>query len=131
VAVSAVRRAATPLGLVGVVAILFFAPFGVKWPCPLKVLTGLPCPTCGMTRAARLVAHGDFAGATHMHPLWFVVLPLVLVAGAIELGGFARTGAWGAAAKVPALTYAAYAAVLLLVVVWVARFFGAFGGPVE
>jgi hypothetical protein len=83
-----------------------------------------------MTRAARLVAHGDLAGATHMHPLWFVVLPLVVVAGAVEMAGYVRTGAWGAAMKIPALKYAAYATAALLVMVWVARFFGAFGGPV-
>jgi hypothetical protein len=83
-----------------------------------------------MTRAARLVAHGDLAGATHMHPLWFIVLPLVAVAVLLELAGYLRTGAWGAAAKLRPLRYAGYVTGAILVVVWIARFFGAFGGPV-
>ena len=127
---SAAARAVAPFGVLAFVALLFFAPFGLKWPCPLKTLTGIPCPTCGMTRAARLVFHGDLAGATHMHPLWFVVLPLVLVAGAVEMAGYLQTGAWGAAAKIRAIRYVAYAVAGLLVIVWIARFFGAFGGPV-
>jgi hypothetical protein len=124
-------RALVPLGVLVFLAVLFFAPFGLTWPCPLKTLSGIPCPTCGMTRAARLVAHGDFGAATHMHPLWFVVLPLVVLAGLVEVAGYLRTGAWGAAGKVRALRYAGYVAAVLLVLVWVARFLGAFGGPVR
>ena len=118
-----------PLGILAFAAILFFAPFGFRWPCPLKSLAGVPCPTCGMTRAARLAAHGDFAGATHMHPLWFVVLPLLGIAAAIEIARYMKSGVWGAAARIAALRYAAYATLMLLVGVWIARFFGAFGGP--
>jgi hypothetical protein len=64
-----------------------------------------------------------------MHPLWFVVLPLFAVAAAIELGGYVRTGAWGAVARIRGSKYVAYATLALLVSVWIARFFGAFGGP--
>lgn len=37
--------------------------------CPVKRLIGLPCPTCGSTRAVFLAARGDFAGAFAMQPL--------------------------------------------------------------
>ena len=31
--------------------------------CPFKVLTGLPCPGCGLTRGTVALLHGDTAGA--------------------------------------------------------------------
>jgi hypothetical protein len=31
--------------------------------CPLKTVTGVPCPLCGMTRAFVSVSHGDMASA--------------------------------------------------------------------
>ncbi|PYQ15275.1 MAG: DUF2752 domain-containing protein, partial [Acidobacteria bacterium] len=42
--------------------------------CYLKALSGLPCPTCGSTRAAGCLAHGDLLGAFGMNPLATVVL---------------------------------------------------------
>ncbi len=37
--------------------------------CPMKILTGLPCPGCGMTRAVFLMLIGHFAESFAMHPL--------------------------------------------------------------
>ena len=37
--------------------------------CPLRDLTGLPCPTCGGTHAAVALAHGRLAGAFTSSPL--------------------------------------------------------------
>ena len=37
--------------------------------CPFHVLTGVPCPTCGGTRALTALAHLDVAGALAMNPL--------------------------------------------------------------
>jgi hypothetical protein len=36
--------------------------------CALKVVTGIPCPTCGTTRALACLAHLDLAGAFAMKP---------------------------------------------------------------
>ncbi len=47
--------------------------------CGFHVLTGLPCPTCGLTRATRQLLHGNVAGAFHFNPLG------VCVAGALVL----------------------------------------------
>jgi hypothetical protein len=68
---------------------------GLPWRCPLLALTGIPCPTCGITRATRLALHGDFAAATRMHPLWFVVVPACVGIGVGEMVAFWRGGAWG------------------------------------
>jgi hypothetical protein len=36
--------------------------------CPARVLLGVPCPTCGMTRAFVALAHGDVGGALAASP---------------------------------------------------------------
>ena len=46
--------------------------------CAFKRLTGLPCATCGSTRALAYLAHLDVGGAFSMNPL--AVLLVVLVA---------------------------------------------------
>ncbi len=47
--------------------------------CPIKYVTGISCPGCGMTRAYICLFHLDFAGAFYYHPLFFMP-PLVLLA---------------------------------------------------
>ena len=42
--------------------------------CPLRRVTGLWCPTCGMTRAFGWLARGDFDRAVRFHPLAPVLL---------------------------------------------------------
>ncbi len=44
--------------------------------CPIKFITGISCPGCGMTRAVRSLLALDFAGAFCWHPLWPLLLPL-------------------------------------------------------
>lgn len=55
----------------GAVALAPLAPLfaGLLPPCPLHVMTGLPCPTCGTTRAALHLAHGDVLAALAVNPL--------------------------------------------------------------
>ena len=46
---------------------------GLPWPgCWFRQLTGLPCPTCGATRSALSLAHGDLTAAWRHNPLIFV-----------------------------------------------------------
>jgi hypothetical protein len=37
--------------------------------CPFRMLTGLPCPLCGMTRSVISAMHGHFAESFAYHPL--------------------------------------------------------------
>ena len=46
--------------------------------CPMVLLTGLPCPGCGMTRAAELLLQGHWKAAWQMHPFVFT-LPVLAV----------------------------------------------------
>lgn len=41
--------------------------FGIT--CPIKVLTGKVCPTCGMTRAMLSLLRFDFKGYVHYNPM--------------------------------------------------------------
>ena len=47
--------------------------------CPLRLLFGVPCPFCGMTRAFFAVIHGDPAAAFYYHPLWPIVAILLVL----------------------------------------------------
>ncbi|MCZ4548425.1 DUF2752 domain-containing protein [Gordonia rubripertincta] len=51
--------------------------------CPMRLITGLPCPGCGLTRSWVASAHGDFAGAFSYNifgPISFVATILFVVA---------------------------------------------------
>src|SRR5688572_19448226 len=53
--------------------------------CFFKAATGIPCMTCGSTRALARLASLDLAGALRVNPLATVALSSVLVFGLVEL----------------------------------------------
>jgi len=50
------------------------------WPCPLRTLTGIPCPLCGATRSVVLAVHGDERFLDY-NPWWVAILVAGVVAG--------------------------------------------------
>lgn len=42
--------------------------------CPTKILFGIPCPGCGMTRAMKLCVEGNFVTAIQMNPNILIAL---------------------------------------------------------
>ncbi len=73
------RKRARPhdltIALGGLSAVLLL--MGRFWPfdrlplveCPLRHLAGIPCPTCGMTRAFVALTHGEVGASLHVSPL--------------------------------------------------------------
>jgi hypothetical protein len=46
--------------------------------CPLRAVTGVPCPSCGLTRALAHLERGHWAEAVRFHPFAPLVFLLVL-----------------------------------------------------
>ncbi len=66
------EKAVAIVGFVALAALLLLplealAPLGT--PCRFRAFTGLPCPTCGGTRAALALARFDLPRALEMNPL--------------------------------------------------------------
>lgn len=61
---------------------------GVDGPvlCPFRLVTGLPCPFCGMTRSLLALGRGDVAASVALHPLG----PMIAVLAVLGLLRFAR-----------------------------------------
>ncbi|HQR47294.1 MAG TPA: DUF2752 domain-containing protein [Thermoanaerobaculia bacterium] len=85
-------------------------------PCFFHSVTGLPCPTCGGTRAALALLEGDVALALHLNPL--VTAALALLVGGGLLAGLVALAGRGVKepARLPGWTRAAV--VLLLAANW-------------
>jgi len=100
--------------------------------CPSAVFLKFPCPGCGMTRATLALLHGDFAHAFHLHPLAIVITPLFGLYASAHTVSYIRhgqsrvdeslTGKW--------VDRSLLLIMILMIALWVSRFFGAFGGPI-
>lgn len=50
--------------------------------CPFAILTGFPCPGCGLTRAGLCLLKGQFFAAWEIHPLiylWAILLLCLII----------------------------------------------------
>jgi len=107
-------RRLRPAGPVLVIAgLLALIPFPT---CILRLTVGVPCPACGLTRAALALLRLDIAAASHFHPLAVPLAAAVITTVAFSL--WASDGAWRRFVMV-VLGGAAVA----LQIVWVLRIF--------
>lgn len=71
-----IRRA---LSCIGVLFVAWLALYLLDIGCVFRLMTGIPCPGCGMTRAWLAALRLDFAAAIAYHPLfWSVPIAFVL-----------------------------------------------------
>ncbi len=124
------RRAA--LGLVFGLG-LFGLLYAGAVPCMFARLAHTPCPGCGSTRAVIALLHGDLHGVLRYNPLGPAVAVLVGIFAArawfslLRWGDFRETGN----GKLPLYIKRALIGLAVIeFVLWIARFFGLFGGPV-
>ena len=56
-------------------------PFEFVPPCPLRTITGVPCPLCGMTRGVTALVHGHLEQALTYNPgaLFAVAIAVALL----------------------------------------------------
>ncbi len=89
------RRAAAGLGLAGILAIAFLVSTGAKTAqeaarlvplrCPLLLLTGRHCPTCGLGRGLVCAARGDWRSSWNFHPC---AIPCALLAAIFAISAW-------------------------------------------
>lgn len=91
---------------------------GAGLPCPLRTLTGVPCPACGLTTAAVALVRGQVGAAFAANPVIFglaalavAVVPLVVLR---VTGALAPPRPWSARSR----TRTGWLAGLLAVASW-------------
>lgn len=98
-------HATAALGL-GVLVLLYARGIVV---CPVWLVFGVPCPTCGVTRALLDLAQGDLAGYLHHQPMaLFLAAAVALALHQRPLRRF-RKALWAYVGAVLALDLALYA----------------------
>jgi Protein of unknown function (DUF2752) len=123
------KRALLPLVL-GVLLLAHLTTTTFHWHCPIAMVTHHPCPTCGLSRAVQSLVTGDYRYALQSQPLVVVVFPFLLVLITLEMSTYVWTGAFGYWARKRPFRVTLIVLAVALFVVWIARFFGLFGGPV-
>jgi|ERR1017187_7228096 hypothetical protein len=122
------RRALLALGTVLIVGVGLRLGLAQRLPitCPLRRLTGIPCASCGLTRAAAALCQGKWAAAS-AYNLAAIPLALLVVAGLLLLS-------WEVATQRPVLRpllarYAAlltWSAVAVMSVAWLVNLYRTF-----
>jgi hypothetical protein len=103
-------------------SLVYFASRAMDFECAFRTATGLPCPTCGLTRSVVMSLHFEFARAWNMAPVGPVAVAglaaFALAMLALASVQWAGAGNWIAAAprwiRKSALAYAAAATIVWL-----------------
>ena len=73
------KRLGIKLLILGACSLLLLIWLYVDGYCPFRRLIGIPCPTCGMSRAWLAAFRLDLASAFRFHPMFWSVPLLILV----------------------------------------------------
>ena len=63
-------------------------------PCSLVVMTGYPCPTCGMTTSVSHAVRGELLSSFHAQPAGLVFAAACVLAVALSLGVLVTGNVW-------------------------------------
>ena len=110
-----VARSAFALAVVVATASLAGAVTAAPTLCPVALLTGTPCPGCGMTRAVLALARGDLRASWAAHPLASLVVAEAAAATWYGVGRDVRP-------STRQLTLTAGLTAGALVIVWLLRY---------
>ena len=66
-------------GMLAVAAVRPLMPIETVPPCPLRTVTGIPCPLCGMTRGVTAAVHGQLGRALELNPASIVLVLLAVL----------------------------------------------------
>ena len=83
------KRIVCRITLLALAAGVLLVAVRLKIPCLIRSISGIPCPTCGMTRAWLACLRMDFQAAFSYHPMFWGIPALAL---AFLLDGFAFPG---------------------------------------
>ncbi len=67
------------IAMLGFAAAWPLFPDGVGFPCPLRTITGIPCPFCGLTRSVTATARLDLPAAFDFNPAGIAVVAVALL----------------------------------------------------
>lgn len=67
---------------------------GLAIPCPIRTLTGLKCPGCGVTGMCIALMRLDFKEAFHCHPMLFILLAPLLAVCIRSVQNYIKEGSW-------------------------------------
>lgn len=118
-------RWARALLLAALAGAILFSPVPM---CPIRLQLHQPCPGCGVSRAIVLALEGHLRESIAMHPLALAALALLVPSFFVLV--FSPPPDPRAPMFPRWLRLGWTALVTLLCVLWIARFFGYFGGPV-
>ena len=88
-------------------------------PCVFKMITGLKCPGCGITRMIMAIFRLDFSAAFRSNQLLFVALPPMGMIYITKKVHYIRTGTKMSNGKI--LNFTAYLFIVVLVIFGIAR----------
>lgn len=71
---SDIRKNALPISAVAGLLEVINLIFGKI--CIVRMLFGIPCPGCGITRAFQFLLQGKIAEAVYIHPFWVAIVVL-------------------------------------------------------
>ena len=88
-------RVASRYGIVLGIGFLYFGFVSltkIGIPCPFRLITGLQCPGCGISRMLMAGIRLDFVSAFHYNPVVFLTSPILLFLILLSDLDYIRTG---------------------------------------